>query len=315
MVLVSLKSSLVFKICLQPLTSVRSDDYIELFSYSVQCSGVTDRKFYSIFVLPNVGKIMKKVLNFFSRPEEDQKQKATTYVAKEPTLNPVPRTSPQSARPAFKPQDNPQPTFKPQNTPASAFQPHDKLQAGAKSPAAPDQSEQVPTDYKAIVEYFQKKVTERKSPYNTLVKNADRLKEFIPDETSRLKAVLAIGADQWPPDMLSLAISTHIADIELARTKAKGSTNSASRERALALHRQLEQLQDANGKIADELRSLNEKIGKLETTLNANKETIKSLNEQIQVAELSANSVSFVDQAAENLKNDLLAKKVILGLP
>lgn len=245
--------------------------------------------------LSNVGVIMKKVLNFFSRPEEDPKQKSTTYVAREPTLNPVPRSTPQNTRPAFKPQDTPRPVLQPQENSS--------------------QADHVPTDYKAIVEFFQKKVTERKSPYNTLVKAADRLKGFIPDETSRLKAVLAISGEQWPPDVLSLAISTHIADIELARTKAKGTTNSVTKERALTLHSQLDQLKEKNSKIAEEIRALNENIAKLEATSNANKATITSLNEQIQIAEMNANSGSFVDQAAENLKNDLLAKKVILGLP
>jgi predicted ribosome quality control (RQC) complex YloA/Tae2 family protein len=182
--------------------------------------------------------------------------------------------------------------------------------------AAPSRKiEPVPADYAGIMEFFQKKVRDRKSPYNGLVGAADCLKEFIPDETSRLKAVLAICGDKWPLDALSLAISTHISDIELARTKARDDTQSQASERATGLRQKAGQLKEQNGKIENEIRSLNDAIQKLEATLNANRSALASLNEQIQLAEANANSVSFVDQAAENLKNDLLAKKVILGLP
>ena len=234
---------------------------------------------------------MKKVLNFFSRPEEELKAARTTYVSREPTLNPYPASTPRSAAQNAK-------------------------QAPASDKTAPvSKNEQIPADYAGIVEYFQKKVRDRKSPYNGLVNAAECLKEFVPDETSRLKAVLAVCGDKWPLDALSLAISTHISDIELARTRARDNMHSQVSERTTGFRQQADDLEAQNEKIENEIRSLNDNIRKLEARLNANRSELKSLNEQIQLAEANANSVSFVDQAAENLKNDLLAKKVILGLP
>lgn len=242
---------------------------------------------------------MKKVLNFFSRPEEELKAARTTYVSREPTLNPQPKAVPRH---------NSSPT------PRQFVQP-DKTVQPLQPPADTQKTEPMPTDYAGIVEFFQKKIRDRKSPYNGLVAAADSLKEIIPDETSRLKAVLAVCSDKWPLDALSFAISTHISDIELARNKAREDTHAQASERTTGFRKQADDLKAQNEKIENEIRSLNDTIRKLEATLNSNRTTLTSLNEQVQLAEANANSISFVDQAAENLKNDLLAKKVILGLP
>lgn len=241
---------------------------------------------------------MKKVLNFFSRPEEEPKAARTTYVSREPTLNPHPRAVPPN---------NSSPATRQFVQPEKVVQPVKPVEA--------ENTEPMPTDYAGIVEFFKNKIRDRKSPYNGLVAAADSLKEFIPDETSRLKAVLAICRDKWPLDALSLAISTHISDIELARKKAREDTQAQASERTTGFRKQADDLKAQNEKIENEIRSLNDSIQKLEATLNSNRTTLTSLNEQIQLAEANANSISFVDQAAENLKNDLLAKKVILGLP
>jgi hypothetical protein len=232
---------------------------------------------------------MKKVLNFFSKQDGGMEDIATAYRFKEPTLNPLPQINPQHAQ---------------QHT-----------QSAVNQPDPADESEHIPTGYAEIVAFFQKTVEGRKSPYNALVKAADRLKEFIPDETSRLQAAMAICGDQWPPDVLSLAISAHIADIDLARKKAKSNTHSLATERAAGLRDEADQIKKRNSKIMDEIHALNESIAKLEAALNANNATLASLNEQIRIADADANSVNFLDQAAENIKNDLLARKVILGLP
>jgi hypothetical protein len=227
--------------------------------------------------------VMKKVLRFFSGSDEDSTD--TIGIYKEPILN---------ARPGANPRD---------------------IQATGRQRDPLDASDWLPTDYAGIVAYFQKKVSDRRSPYNALVNAADRLSEFIPDDTSRLKAVLAVCGEQWPLDALSLAISAHISDIELARTKAKSNTHRFAKDRAAHLRNQADELKERNAKIMDEIRSLKDSLVKLEGTLNDNMSTLASLNEQIQLADAGANSMAFVDQAAENLKNDLLAKKVLLGLP
>jgi molybdopterin converting factor small subunit len=245
------------------------------------------------------GLAMKKVLNFFSRPEEELKAARTPYSSREPTLNPPPAAAPRNDAPGAK----------------KFVQPDKSSDSISPSLPASPKTESIPTDYAGIVEFFQKKVSERKSPYNGLISAADRLKEFIPDETSRLKAVLAVSSDKWPRDALSLAISAHISDIELARTKARNAAYSQTSDRVAGFQEQAAHLKEQNGKIEDEIHSLNDSIQKLEASLSTNRSMLASLNEKIQLAQANANSVSFIDQAAENLKNDLLAKRVILGLP
>lgn len=252
---------------------------------------------------------MKKVLNFFSRPEEEIKATRTTYSSREPTLNPQPAATLRSAAPSAK-------RFAEPDKP-SGMRPSTQSSSPSPSPSAPvsPKAEPMPTDYAGIMAFFQKKISERKSPYNGLVSAADCLKEFIPDETSRLKAVLAVSGDKWPREALSFAISSHISDIELARAKAKDDTHAHASGRVAGFRKQADQLKEQNEKIENEIRELTNSIQKLEESLNTNRTTLTSLHQQIQLAEANANSDSFVDQAAENLKNDLLAKKVILGLP
>lgn len=252
---------------------------------------------------------MKKVLHFFSRTDDEPKAQRTSYTSREPTLNPQPKVMPRNSMPAarqFARPERPSATASP--APASPPIP-------SVAPVALAKTEPMPTDYAGIVEFFHKKVSERKSPYNALISAADCLKEFIPDETSRLKAVLAVSGEKWPLEALSLAISSHISDIELARTRAKEDTHTQVSDRVSGFRKQVSNLKEQNEKIETEIRSLNDRIKKLEADLGENQSTLDSLNQQIQLAEANANSVSFVDQAADNLKNDLLAKKVILGLP
>jgi flagellar motility protein MotE (MotC chaperone) len=251
---------------------------------------------------------MKKVFNFFSKPEEDQNDITNTYRPREPTLRPLPRVRPQPVQPGRRPASGQRPQFPEQSTqqpPANDALP--KPEAAAHNA--------MPTGYADIVEFFRKTVAERRSPYNSLVKAADRLKDFIPNETSRLQAALAICGEQWPADVLSLAISAHISDIEQARKRAQSDAHVHAAERAAALRIEADTLRQQNAALKNEIQSLNERLARLEATLDANNAKLASLDDQIQFAESSANSAGFVDQAAENMKNDLLAKKVILGLP
>jgi hypothetical protein len=231
---------------------------------------------------------MKKMLHFFSRPGEEKYDGTTTYLFREPTLDPLS----ERAAPARQP------------VPADPA-PRETRPAESRMPA----------DYAGIVAFFEKTVLERKSPYSALVKAADRLQEYIPNEINRLKAAYTLCGEQWSPDVLSFAISTHIADIDHAREKARGNRDDVASENAGELRAEAERLQQENAAIQDEMRELNASLARLESTLHANQAGIDSLNDQIQRAQNEANSMCFVDQAAENIKNDLLAKKVILGLP
>lgn len=191
--------------------------------------------------------------------------------------------------------------------------PKTDAKADAVSPS-PDAAA-VPSGYADLVDFFRKTVADRKSPYNALVQTADRLKDFIPNETSRLQAALAICGDRWSPDALSLAISAHVSDIEVARKKALSHAHVVAAERAAALRAEAGEIKEKNAKLRSEIAELQQRIGKLEAVLHGNDGRVAALDEQIRFAELGGNSAGFIDQAAENLKNDLLAKKVILGLP
>ncbi len=228
---------------------------------------------------------MKNMLHFFSRPGEERNDGSATYQFREPTLGPAHAGAASAPQPAI---------------------------AGT-SPQEP--AANMPADYAGIVAFFEKTVLDRKSPYSALVKAADRLGEYIPNEINRLKAAYALCGDQWPPDVLSFAIGTHMADIDHARDNARNNRHDVAAEHAADLRRRADRIKQENAAIRDEMEGLNTSLGRLEATQRANENEMASLNEQIQLAENDANAMCFVDQAAENIKSDLLARKVILGLP
>lgn len=266
---------------------------------------------------------MKKVFHFFGRSDEETSDIGTAYRPREPVLTPIPRSISPKAPTGTRPGSS-SPRAESEQAPRS--EPHIQAQdftresgkhrqENERHAIPPDAGNTLPTGYADLMQYFEHIVSERKSPYNALVKAADRLKEFIPNETSRLQAALAICGDQWPAEALSLAINAHVSDIELARKKALSHAHVHAAEYALALRAQAQEIEQDNARLAKEIQSLSESLGQLQTKLHANRTRLDDLHGQIRLAETSGSANGFVDQAAENLKNDLLAKKAILGLP
>lgn len=232
---------------------------------------------------------MKNVLNIFSRSGGGRIKQASVPGFREPTLY--------SAHPSARP------------APAARQAPQRKEQ-----PEAPPEMLDIPFDYPGIVAFFQKTVSSRKSPFNTLVQAADRLQEFIPDEISRLKAAYALCGEKWSPEVLALAIHNHIADIDTVCAKAKSRKGAQSGQRAQHLRAECAELTRQNAVLQTEIDKLKASLAEVQARFDANDAKITSLSQQAQLIEGDANSASFLEQAAENLKNDLLAKKVLLGL-
>jgi outer membrane murein-binding lipoprotein Lpp len=176
-------------------------------------------------------------------------------------------------------------------------------------PAVADVSLRVfPDAYAECVASLRQVVADRKSPYNTLVAAADRLKDFIPNETARLQAALAIQNGQWPREVLSLAISNHIADIENARLKLRGMGGFQSTERKQQLSSRVSELEQQN-------RQIDAEIAALRQTRERNATAIENARKELEAGACDSGRDTFLDQAARNLTDDLLAKKVILDLP
>jgi hypothetical protein len=251
---------------------------------------------------------MKKMLHFFSRPGEERNDGNTAYLFREPTLDPSPIIGAAAAKPQLDQASRP-------SHGDAVPAPHDGVTAREDAPATAAAPPAMPADYAGIVAFFEKTVLERKSPYSALVKAADKLKEYVPNEISRLKAAYALCGEQWPPDVLSFAIGTHIADIDHAREKARHNRHDAAAGQAAELRRRAEHIRQENAALEQELAELHAGVARVESALHDKRAALASLNEQIQQADNDANAMCFVDQAAENMKNDLLAKKVILGLP
>ncbi len=238
--------------------------------------------------------IMKKMLNIFSRAEGGSMRRATVNGFREPTLYGAQAyPAPPSPRPAAAARQMPPP----------------------KEQAKPEQDAlDVPPDYPGIVAFFQKTVSSRKSPFNALVQAADRLQEFIPDEVGRLKAAYALCGEKWSPEVLALAIHNHIADIENVCAKAKDQKSTHAGERAQQLRGESADLKRKNASLLAEIDGLKASLAALQARFDANQSKSSALDRQAQVIEGDANSIAFLEQAAENLKNDLLAKKALLGL-
>lgn len=232
---------------------------------------------------------MKKVLNIFSRSGEERLQQATGPNFREPSLY----TTRPSQRPA----------------PAARQAPQRN-----EEPIAHQETLDVPLDYPGIVAFFQNTVSNRKSPFNALVQAADRLQEFIPDEVGRLKAAYALCSDKWSPEVLALAIHNHIADIDNLCVKAKSSKSLHAGERSQQFRSESADLVQQNASLQTEIDRLKASLAELDARLQSNQSKIAELDRQVQFIEGDAGSFAFLDQAAENLKNDLLAKKLLLGL-
>jgi hypothetical protein len=166
----------------------------------------------------------------------------------------------------------------------------------------------LPDAYGECMASLRQVVAERKSPYNTLVAAADRLKQFIPNETARLQAALAIQNDQWPREVLSLAISNHIADIEHARLKLRDTGGMQPPEHKRRIDARIVELEEENRRIDSE-------IAALQHTRECNLAAVETARQELDVGVGDSRMDLFLDQAARNLTEDLLAKKVILDLP
>jgi regulator of replication initiation timing len=232
---------------------------------------------------------MKNVLNIFSRPGAERMKQASVPGFREPTL--------------YSGQPSPRPAPAARQAPQRASQ-----------PKAPEDMLDIPFDYPGIVKFFQKTVSDRRSPFNSLVQAADRLQEFIPDEISRLKAAYALCGEQWSPEVLALAIHNHIADIDNVCAKAKSSKGMHAGEQARQMRAECVELTRQNATLQTEIDTLKARLEEVQTRFDANGAKIMELGQQAQLIESDASSASFLEQAAENLKNDLLAKKVLLGL-
>lgn len=254
---------------------------------------------------------MKTVFNFFSRPEKAGAG-LPSYEFREPRF--APRQAP--VRPAVPARLESGVSVAAATT--TSFSPPQSASpdtAGVRDNAPPATGAPavtptpiLPDAYVECLANLRQVVAARKSPFNALVAAADRLKEFIPNETARLQAALAIQGDQWPREALSLAISSHIADIEHARLKTRGQVGIQSRERQQQLTLRVADLERQN-------RLIEEQVATLRQTMERNRAAIQSARAELDTGVPESATDAFLDQAARNLTQDLLAKKVILDLP
>lgn len=235
--------------------------------------------------------IMKKMLNIFSRSDETRMRQAAVPGFREPTLYANGPAVPSRPAPAAR-----------------------QMPPRQEASAPRQDSFDIPTDYAGIVVFFQKTVSDRKSPFNSLVQAAERLKDFIPDEVGRLKAAYILCGEKWSPEVLALAIQNHIADIDNVCAKAKSCKSVHANDRARQLRAESDSLRQKNTALQAEIDQLTARLADLQARSNADQAKISALDQQARLIEGDAHSVAFLEQAAENLKKDLLAKKSLLGL-
>lgn len=220
------------------------------------------------------------MLNFFSRSGADD---GTVYRFRDSSKEPTPAVSRRSAK-------------------------------ATPTPSRPIEPRVMPTNYGDIVAFFRRTVAERKSPYNQLCRAADQLKDYIPDEISRMKVAWKMLSDTVSAEAMSLAISTHLNDIDLARQKAARHTPEMVAGETRRLQEEIEAGQARLDRLQEEIRQLRSRLQSLEATEAQEETALREMRQQLQSFQSSVNSASFLDQAAENEKNDLLARKVLLGL-
>lgn len=221
------------------------------------------------------------MLNFFSRTAGLHADDGAVYRFREPSLDTPPRRPAERSRGA---------------------------QRAQTAPAV------LPTNYGDIVAFFRRTVAERRSPYNQLCRAAEHLKDYIPDEMSRMKVAWSMLREQISPEALALAINTHLADIDLARQKAGKYTPEMAAAESARLQRELAEGRQRRDALQAEVEGLRQRLAEREKLLEAENAQLDNMQRDLESLQSSANSAGFLDQAAENEKNDLLARKVLLGL-
>jgi hypothetical protein len=260
---------------------------------------------------PPSKRIMKTVFNFFSRPEKAGAG-VPSYEFREPRFAEPPAVVKAKIPPRLHAGADVAPGNVTSRTPAHTVTMERATEiappVSRPTPAANAPMQILPDAYGECLARLRQVVADRKSPYNTLVAAADRLKQFLPNETARLQAALAIQNDQWPREVLALAISNHIADIEHARLKLRGTVGVQSAERKQQLNARVADLEQEN-------RQIDAEIAALRKTRERNQAAIEATRKEMEIGADGGGMDVFLDQAARNLTDDLLAKKVILDLP
>lgn len=161
--------------------------------------------------------------------------------------------------------------------------------------------------YALQMERLRELVAARPSAFNTLEEAAKKLTDFIPSEIDRLQAAWAMQRGEWTPESLSVAIQHHIADIEEARLRAREAEHRVRPMRESALAR-LQSLKDAEERVEQQIRTLLAERARI-------RQDREKAQQELQTFADAVVNAPFINQAAENLIRDLLAKKAILGLP
>ena len=221
------------------------------------------------------------MLNFFTRPGEDD---GTVYRFREPSLGRQPTARHADTGP--------------------------RKPAGAPVPVPGVR----PTNYGDIVAFFRRTVAERKSPYNQLCRAADKLRDYIPDEIGRLKVAWGVLQEQISAEALSLAIDTHLNDIDLARQKAARHTPEMVAGQVQRLEQDIANGRQTCQTLENEMTELRQRLQTVEARHRQASTQVQQLQKELDTLRSGVNSASFLDQAAENEKNDLLARKALLGL-
>lgn len=161
--------------------------------------------------------------------------------------------------------------------------------------------------YALQMERLREVVAARPSAFNALEEAAKMLTDFIPSEIDRLQAAWAMKRGQWTPESLSVAIQHHIADIEEVRLRGREAEHRVQPLRESAVAR-LQSLKDAEERVEQQIRTLVAERARI-------RQDREKAQQELQTFADAVITAPFINQAAENLIRDLLAKKAILGLP
>jgi len=151
----------------------------------------------------------------------------------------------------------------------------------------------------------------RPSEYVTFLGVAQKLAGVIPDETTRMKAALATSHS---PEAIVRALDVHIAEVDNQIGEFRKTLNAARTSEVLAPRNTVAEKTGENGRLAGEVKALEDRLAALNETVRKNNADIIALSAQADTAEAKIVSTeNAFREAAVAVQRDFQARQSFLN--
>ena len=172
---------------------------------------------------------------------------------------------------------------------------------------ADNASPTVPANLTEALAHFRREVFSKPSPLIEAITIAERLREFLPDGDSRLKAAAAVLGDRVTAADLNAAIDGHLKELDTEHAKVIEQVEKQRELEIAALKRKAEDFIAANNTIDVTLKSLQSSIDRMTAEREVNRVASEKLLKEIESVKSTTPHV--IDEAVDKIKADLNVKR------